>query len=242
METETLEELEVQGFARRTFSAEVTPGDGRTVDIRVVPYGERIQANDGLGGLPRGVVYSEEFVPGVFDHQITAANRVLVDVEHEAGIAGIVGHGVALASRTDGLHGSFRILDTPAGNTALELIRNGVLHGASVECRFLKSLRSRDGLVRRIKAQLNKVALCRDPAYLGAVVLGVRTAEPTILDEELLPVPFDQELAERIAALGITIPDRLLAHPAPDPSAQADPSESTPANGVDNDDNGGSEK
>ena len=30
------------GVIVRTFAAELTPGDGRTVDVRIVPYGERI--------------------------------------------------------------------------------------------------------------------------------------------------------------------------------------------------------
>lgn len=230
----TPDEVELElapGFASRTFSAAITPGDGRTVDLRIVPYGERIVHNDGLGGLPRGIEYVEEMAPGVFDHMIPVPHKVLMDVEHEEGIAGIVGRGLTLASRTDGFHGSFRILKTQAGDTALELVREGVLAGASVECLFDKSIRAADGVVRRIKATLNKVALCREPAYKGAVVLGLRTHSPVIVDEELLPIPFNPELAERISALGITIPDRLLALPATETPAEAGAPERTPAIG-----------
>ena len=244
-------EVPVDLVATRTYAAEVNPGDGRTVDLRIVPYGERVEANDGLGGLPRGVVYTEEFAPGVFDHEIKAANRVLLDFEHSGrardgramrvseNLADVVGRGLSLVSKQDGFHGAFRILETPAGDTALALLREGVLGGASVECRFLKSIRGRDGVVRRVKAKLERVALCREPGYPGSVVLGLRTESPApVIDEELLPIPFDGELASRIAALGITIPDRLLEPPAMDPSATADPSKSAPSNG-DNDDNGG---
>ena len=70
------------GLARRQFAAEIVSGDGRTVDVRIVPYGERIQHNDGLGGVPRGQMYEEEWMPGVFDHQLNAAHRVLANVEH----------------------------------------------------------------------------------------------------------------------------------------------------------------
>ncbi len=240
-------EVPVDLVAIRTYAAEFSPGDGRTVDIRIVPYGERVEANDGLGGLPRGVVYTEEFAPGVFDHEIKAANRVLLDFEHSgrsrerpdmratANLEDVVGRGLSLVSKADGFHGSFRMLKTAAADTALELVREGVLGGASVECRFLKSVRDRDGVVRRLKAKLERVALCRVPGYPSSLVLGVRTAPAPVLDEALLPIPFDGDLASRIAALGITIPDRLLAPPATDPSATADTSESTPATG-DNDD------
>src|SRR5689334_4916480 len=57
----------------RTFAAEMTAGDGRTVDVRIVPYGERITHNDGLGGVPKGVPYTEEWVPGAFADQARAA-------------------------------------------------------------------------------------------------------------------------------------------------------------------------
>lgn len=238
-----LEALEapVDLVAVRKYAATLTPGKGRTVDLRIVPYGERVQANDGLGGVPRGVVYTEEFVAGVFDHEIKAANRVLLDFEHSDRLDGIVGRGLTLESREDGFHGAFRMLETPSGETALALVNEGVLSGASVECRFLRSLRGADGVVRRVKAKLIKVALCREPAYPGAVVLGVRTLEDvdesTIeFAEELRPLAFDSELASRIAALGIRIPDRLVTDPSQtDPSASADPSDATPPDG--NDDN-----
>lgn len=224
--------------AVRKFSATLTPGDGRTVDLRIVPYGERTQANDGLGGVPRGVTYTEEFVSGVFDHVLAAPNRVLLDFEHGDRIEDVVGRGVSLENRPDGFHGAFRMLETSAGETALALVNEGVLTGASVECRFQRSLRDASGVVRRIKAKLIKVALCREPAYAGAVVLGVRTAgvedESTIeFDEELKPIPFDPELASRIAALGITIPNRLADPSQTDPSPSGDPSDATPPNGAD---------
>jgi len=252
METlESVDALEVPNdlVAVRRYSATLTPGDGRTVDLRIVPYGERVQANDGLGGVPRGVVYTEEFSPGVFDHEIKSAHRVLLDFEHSERLDGIVGRGLSLESRSDGFHGAFRMLETTAGETALALVNEGVLTGASVECRFLRSLRGADGVVRRMKAKLVKVALCRDPAYPSSVVLGVRTLaddEPSTIEyaEELKPVPFDPDLALRIAALGITLPDRLVADPSQtDPSENSDPSVSTPPDGADVvvDPNGGPE-
>jgi HK97 family phage prohead protease len=217
--------------AVRVFATELTPGDGRTVDLRIVPYGERCQANDGLAGLPRGVMYDEEILPGAFDHQLTAAHRVHMNVEHEPGILGVVGHGLNLASRSDGLYGSFRFLETQAGETARALVREGALGGVSFEAKFRKTIRAATGVFQRVKADLVNIALCRDPAYESAIILGLRTEmdDEVILDEELLPIPFDPELADRIAALGIAVPDHLKAHPATDTSAETDTSESAPA-------------
>lgn len=211
----------VPELARRTFAVELTPADGRNVDLRIAPYGERIVHNDGLGGVPKGVPYEEELAPGLFDHQLNAANRVLVNVEHEEGISGVVGRGAALRSAPDGFYGTVRMLQTPAGDTALELVREGVLGGCSMEAYFVKSFRTAEGVVRRVRANLRNLALCRDPAYAGAIVLGVREQEleqPFILDESSLPIPFDPELAKRIERLGLDVPSRLKSD-APGPTS-----------------------
>lgn len=246
LEQESAIEVPTSLVAVRKYSAALSAGDGRTVDLRIVPYGERIESDDGLGGVPRGVRYVEEFVHGVFDHVLGAPNRVLLDFEHGDRLEDVVGRGITLEDREDGFHGAFRMLETPAGETALALIHEEVLTGASVECRFLRSIRGADGVVRRVKAKLVKVALCREPAYAGAVVLGVRTTdtidpEPEFeFAEELKPVPFNPDLARRIEALGITIPNRLADPSQTDPSENSDPSVSTPPNGDDDHvDNGG---
>ena len=119
----------------REFAAELTASEGRTVDVRIVPYGERITHNDGLGGVARGVDYTEEWMPGVFSHQLNAANRVLANYEHQEGIAGVIGHGIALREEADGFHGSFVLHDTPDGDKALLLVRQGVLEIGRASCR-----------------------------------------------------------------------------------------------------------
>lgn len=231
-------DLAVPEYAVRVFAAELTPGDGRTVDLRIVPYGERAQANDGLADwVPRGVVYEEEILPGCFDHQLNAANRVHMNYEHQQGILGVVGSGVALRSQPDGLHGSFRFLNTNAGDTALELVRQGALGGVSFEAKFVKTIRSATGVAQRVKANLRNIALCREPAYSGAVVFGLRTEPEVVFDEQMLPLDFDPDLAQRIEALGLEVPDRLkMAHPASGtPAPSGTPADDT-RHGDDNDD------
>lgn len=204
----------------RTFSAELSAGDGRTIDVRIVPYGEQAICADGLGGVARGVPYKEEWAPGVFAHQMNAANRVLVNVEHEGGVRGIVGHGLALREAADGFYGSMKIHETAGGETALILTREGVLGGISLEARPVKSIRTAEGAIRRVKAHLKAVALCRDPAYSGAQVLAVREQEAITLDEAMLPTPLDPALVERAQKLGIKIPDRRIARAATSAGAE----------------------
>ena len=201
------------GVLVREFAAELTVGEGRTVDVRVVPYGERITHNDGLGGVPVGVEYVEEWMPGAFSHQLNAANRVLANFEHQQGIDGVIGHGLALREERDGLHGSFVMHDTSAGDKALTLVRQGVLGGVSLEAKPDKSVRAKGGVVQRVKAHLRAVAFTRYAAFKGAQVLAVREEPEFVWDQELLPAELADEVVERCRRLGIALPQRYEAHP-----------------------------
>jgi HK97 family phage prohead protease len=205
------------GMIHREFKADIAPGDGRTVDVRIVPYGDQISHNDGLGDVPRGVMYREEWAYGAFAHQINAAHRVLANAEHERGISGVVGHGVALREESDGLYGSFKMHDTPAGNTALILIREGVFNSVSLEAIPRKAVKTAEGVIRRVKADLRGLAFSRFGAYARAQVLAVREEPITVLSDEYLPIQLNDEIIERCRRLGIRLPERYqqdsTAHP-----------------------------
>lgn len=205
-----------RAVAVRRFDAEIQAGDGRTVTFRIAPFGETATCADGLGGVPRGVPYQEELMPGLYDKQLRAANRIFLNFEHQPGMAGIVGHGVEMWQEADGYHASFRVLDNPDGDKALTLVKEGVLGGASVESYWLKSKRTATGVVQRVKAHLDAVAICREGAYPSAVLMGMRTNEivdEIQLAEEFMPIATDPELVERCRQLGITLPQRYEAHP-----------------------------
>jgi len=209
-EIEHTTEARESGLLRRTFEAELTAGDGRTLDVRVVPYGVAADVSDG------GPVYREEWAAGSFDDQLVAGHRlkVLLNFEHHQSFADVIGKGVALRSAPDGLHGSFEVRKTDAGDMALDLVHDGILDGISLEARAKKSIRTAEGVVRRVRAHLVNVALCRTPAFTDARVLAVREEPAVILDEELFPVDLDPELIERCQRLGVRLPERYKAHPA----------------------------
>jgi HK97 family phage prohead protease len=220
LENETQPEARESGLLRRTFVSELVSGDGRTIDVRIVPYGERATVDDGFGP------YSEEFAPGAFDKQLAAGHRLKVwlNFQHRGGIADVVGKGIALREEPDALYGSFRAYEDAAGDKALLMVNEGDLDSVSLEFASKKAIRTSAGVVRRVKAHLSAVALCREGAYSGAKVLAVR--EQAIIDEELLPIELDPELVERCRRLGIELPQRYQAHPAEtDTSAEADTSE-----------------
>ncbi len=201
------------GFLRRAFAVNLTTGDGRTVDARIIPFGERIQHNDGLGGVPRGVMYEEEWLPGVFRHQLKAADKVVGNYEHMEGPRGLVARATALREESDGYHATFRMLEGPDADKTLELIREGVLDSVSIEARPVRNNRTAAGVIQRVRADLRAVAFTRFGAYAGARVLAVREDPAITIDEALLPVDMDPDLIALCRQVGAPIPQRYEAHP-----------------------------
>jgi len=193
----------------RTFESAVEV-EGRTVDVRLVPFGEVARVAD----PPDFEFYDEEWLSGCFDHQLSAANRIHVNYEHERGVANVVGHGVSLRNESDGYHITSTIHRTGVGDTTLELIHAGALPSVSLEARPVRNIRRGD-VIQRVKAHLRGFAFCRQGAFAGAQVLAVRTAEEpeTTIDAELLPVDLDPVVVERCRQLGIELPQRYNAHP-----------------------------
>jgi HK97 family phage prohead protease len=180
--------------------------DGRTLDVRVVPYGTPAVVADPPDFTP----YREAFLPGAFARQLSTPgrDRVWMNVEHEQGFRGAIGRSLTFKDREDGLYGSFGVLENADGDKALSLIRDGFLTGLSLEFRAVSSRRL-SGVVQRVRAQLNAVSLCRFPAYESATVLAMREepedepepeAEPDV--EPAFEIVRSDAVDERLAALG----------------------------------------
>lgn len=210
-ETTVVEERPRQVIERQ-FQATALEVEGRTVDVRVVPFAEVARVAD----PPDFKSYEEQWMPGCFDHQLNAANRIHANVNHSRHVIDVVGHGIALRSEQDGYHASFEIHETQAGETALALLRGGALPAVSLEARPRQNVRTAGGIVQRVKSDLLGVAFCREGAFKGAQVLAIRedATEDITLDEALLPVDMDPETVERCRRLGIALPQRYQAHPA----------------------------
>jgi HK97 family phage prohead protease len=200
----------------RTYSFEAQMADDRTIDVRVVPFGEVADVADPPDFRP----YREEFLPGVFAQQENAANRIYLRAGsgHDAvgpngeripGLRGVIGHGQTLVGREDGYHARFKMHNTPEADTARELVADGVYTGVSAEFYPRKNTRTQDGVIQRAKAILDSVLLTPAPAYSNAQVLAMREAEVTI-DAVLLPPPIDNGLLARVADLGVELPDSMF--------------------------------
>jgi HK97 family phage prohead protease len=182
----------------REVPLELAEGDGRTIEARIIPYGESATICD----PPDYVTEQERFAPGAFERQINAAHRVKVwlSTMHEQGLRGIVGHGETLEDRDDGVYATFRVHENPDGDKALQLVRDGLLPSLSVEFVALQSVK-RKGFVERVRAHLDRVSLVPVGAYAGAEVLALR--EPPITFPRLAPLP--DGLAESLAGRGFKL-------------------------------------
>lgn len=188
---------------RREVSVTLDEGDGRTLVARLVPYNEVATVSDGMGP------YKERFIPGAFNAQLRAPSRIkaFLNFRHRQGIADQIGHATEIDDQPDGLHGKLRVLNTPGGDTALELYRAGELTKLSIEFENRKS-RKVGGVIERVSARLLGVALVPEGAYAGAEVIAVRE-QPEVPEVEPLK-EFDPVLARRMAALGLDVPAELL--------------------------------
>lgn len=182
----------------REVPLEVAEGDGRTLEARIIPYGESATICD----PPDYITEQERFAPGAFDRQINAAHRVKVWLStlHEQGIRGIVGHGEKLEDRDDGVYATFRIHENPDGDKALQMVRDGLLPALSVEFKDLQSVK-RAGFVERVRAHLHAVSLVPVGAYKGAEVLALRSPPVELPRIPALP----DDLAESLAGRGFKL-------------------------------------
>lgn len=170
----------------------------RIIDLIAVPYDEWTVADY------KGRLIEESFAPGTFGQVQNRAHRFLVNLEHD--LTRVVGRVQALhPDRPEGLRSELRIRRGAEGDQVLDDAADGMLCG-SVGFGALPENQQWEGRSRRriLKAFLDHIALTFTPAYLGAAVVDVRSALPTVVAADpqgRLPTPnLDRVLAERLAA------------------------------------------
>lgn len=174
----------------------------RIVELIVVPWeSEALVPHEGR-------MIRELFTRGAFAGIERRANRIRANRDHQ--LERTVGRALTFHDREDGLHAEVRIARTPLGDETLELADEGVLDASAG---FLPmpggdSWHERRSLRRISKAWLGHIALTPDPAYDGARVLAVRSAEVAGASHErdmpatpLLAELRDRELVATLAAL-----------------------------------------
>lgn len=166
-------------------------GTGRTIIGKAAPY-DTVGTIEGRDGSTRKV----RLEPGVFRRAMRAPHRVEMRFEHgaDSNIMAVVGHGVSLEEKADGLYGSWRALDTPVGEQALALIDAGITRGLSVGFYQRAAHTDADGTLVITTGHLVEVSLCREAAFAGAEVQMVAHAPR---------LERSSELDERLRSLGL---------------------------------------
>ena len=165
------------GMQARTFDLTLelrSDGDGRTLIGRAVPYGQ-------TAFIPGG---RERFVMGAFSRQISGGqlHTIKLHGSHTQRMTGDfpIGKTVSLSEQTDGLHGAWRLHDTPRGDEALHLVKTGEVTGLSIGFKPVDggTKKGNDGAFERHAAHLDHVVLTTSPVYEGAQVMAVRSTHP----------------------------------------------------------------
>src|SRR5262245_29850982 len=165
-------------------------GDGRTIEGIVVPYNRPTRINDEL---------VEQFNPGVFAHQMRAANRIKLGREHIMLGGTLIGAGRSLEDRDAGAWMTLRVANTPIGDETLALVKDEALDELSVMFRERQNKRLGGGVIARVKADLIEVAVVLEGAYgRAAKIAAVRSADGAleIGDNDPVMLP-DAELRRR---------------------------------------------
>jgi HK97 family phage prohead protease/HK97 family phage major capsid protein len=173
----------------------VAEDDGRTLEGRIIPYGETIS----LGGD------RESFTRGVFGDVDPSSVVLLWQHDQTAPI----GRMTELSETDDGAYGTFRLADTARAREARSLIEDGIVKGLSVGFQADQS-KTVKGVRVHTRARLRETSLVTFPAYPTAGVLAVRketemdeTPTPDMV-EEAIPAPLVDltSLEERIDSFG----------------------------------------
>lgn len=173
---------------------------GRTVAGIVVPFDTVARVSD--GGKP----YQERFQRGAFAKTITErGDRVKLLYQHDH--AEPIGRATLLREDPVGLYAEFKVSAVPAGDQALELVRDGVIDSFSVG--FAKVKERKDGDVTvRTEVALREASLVTFPAYDGARITALRAALESLPDEE----------RDRLLHMLRTTADEQPVPPADDPA------------------------
>lgn len=168
----------------RSFDAalELRDDDGRPIVAgRIVPIG--VEANIAEPG-PDGTVrtYRERFLPGCSTRARQQADRyghcryVALKLDHSDTLDHRIGYGLALEERADGVYATFGLYQSGGLDKVRSMLRESHT-GLSIEFSDAAEPVTDGDLVSRRQIHLHGVAATPIPAYPGAVITAVRSAD-----------------------------------------------------------------
>jgi HK97 family phage prohead protease len=171
--------------------------DGRTLEGRIVPYGEIANVIDPDPETKGVIRYREQFLP----HSLAAMvqgfrarrgdvskrSNVFVPllIDHNDNFDSMIGQAVDLDDRDDGAYGTFRLYDDDR-ITKIRSVLTESHTGLSVMFRDTRNPKVIDGVVSRVQVVINHVAATPVPAYSGAAITSMRETGETVTETPLL--------------------------------------------------------
>jgi len=169
----------------------------REIDLLPIPYGVPADVYD-----PELGFYTETIAADGFPSP-ARPNRIKLLRDHD--LQRLIGHCRSVyPNRSDGLHATTHVSQTPLGDESLALARDGSLHvsvGFTAHPEGDEWNRDRTAVTRH-RCELWEISLVPFPAYEQADVLAVRRAPPAPVDTNRSPTPnLDQIRSWRLEAL-----------------------------------------
>ena len=119
-------------------------------------------------------IYVEELIAGCFADAVLDPLSVELNISHKGRPVGVAHR---LDDRADGLHATFHLTGSrKSAALTVSRINSGSFGAASVEFMPIETRRI-DGVVQRVRCQLDGVALCARGAYSEAHVVAARSAD-----------------------------------------------------------------
>jgi HK97 family phage prohead protease len=163
-------------------------GSERIVEGIVLPWGQVTTVRDTYGPTGRLETYRETVPRGAVD--ISDPRRFVLEGPPVPGTAAgkhaghLIGRGMSVEDRPEGLFVAFRVSSTPHGDEAYALAQDGILSDFSVGFRPVAQRMNKAGVMERTAIDVRRVALLDDGAYRDARVTAVRTASEDEMDPE----------------------------------------------------------
>lgn len=184
-------------------------GDGRTVHGIAVPWEVPQQIDTGL---------TEQWAPGAFNHQLSAARRVRFAREHVDLGGALIGATQLMRNDASGLYVELRASKTVIGDETLELIKDGALPHLSIGFRERHNRRLPSGATERVTADLFEIAATMQGAFGDlAAVGGVRDRSGATVHGHPVTAEFCRECAHCTTPAGLEQVRSILADLPPLP-------------------------
>lgn len=166
----------------RHFDVMSVRDDGRTVEGRIVPYGEIADVVDIHPETGKLAKYREQFLPHSFTHAVQYsrargnAGFIHLNLEHDETMQARIGYAKELDERDDGVYGIFRLYQSRDLEKTQSML--GESHtGLSVKFADVRPVKILNDVVSHVQVALMNVAATPQPAYRNAKVMALRGAD-----------------------------------------------------------------